>query len=100
MMSVVEMSIKCQSTKCRITKYHFRKKKSGRGAKKSTPAKGKKGKKNQSEEEGEIGSDDDKEFDDGLDEDLIGEFFFYYTHRDKTRVQMPAKMFPHLKLIC
>ncbi len=21
-------------------------------------------------------------------------------HRDKTRVQMPAKMFPHLKLIC
>jgi hypothetical protein len=22
------------------------------------------------------------------------------SHRDKTRVQMPAKMFPHLKLIC
>jgi len=21
-------------------------------------------------------------------------------HRDKTRVQMPAKMFPHLKLLC
>jgi hypothetical protein len=23
-----------------------------------------------------------------------------YIHRDKTRVQMPAKMFPHLKLLC
>ena len=23
-----------------------------------------------------------------------------HTHRDKTRVQMPAKMFPHLKLLC
>ncbi len=22
------------------------------------------------------------------------------SHRDKTRVQMPAKMFPHLKLLC
>jgi hypothetical protein len=24
----------------------------------------------------------------------------YADRRDKTRVQMPAKMFPHLKLIC
>ena len=23
-----------------------------------------------------------------------------FMHRDKTRVQMTAKMFPHLKLIC
>ena len=23
-----------------------------------------------------------------------------FHHRDKTRVQMPAKMFPHLKLLC
>jgi hypothetical protein len=26
--------------------------------------------------------------------------FTYFTHRDKTRVQMPAKVFPHLKLLC
>ncbi len=24
----------------------------------------------------------------------------YFMHRDKTRVQMPAKIFPHLKLKC
>ncbi len=24
----------------------------------------------------------------------------YYDHRDKARMQMPAKMFPHLKLLC
>jgi hypothetical protein len=24
----------------------------------------------------------------------------YYDHRDKARVQMPAKMFPELKLLC
>ncbi len=23
-----------------------------------------------------------------------------FNHRDKTRVQMPAKMFPHLKVLC
>ena len=56
----------------------LRKKKSAKGGKKSSaPAKGKKGKKNASEEEGEVASDDDdKEFDDGLDEDLIGERLF------------------------
>jgi hypothetical protein len=27
-------------------------------------------------------------------------FFPSLIHRDKTRVQMPAKMFPHLKLLC
>ena len=56
----------------------LRKKKSAKGGKKSSaPAKGKKGKKNASEEEGEVASDDDdKEFDDGLDEDLIGEKLF------------------------
>jgi hypothetical protein len=55
--------------------FHRRKKTSkAGGAKKATPAKGgRKGKKAQSEEDGEIGSDDDKEFDDGLDEDFIGE---------------------------
>jgi hypothetical protein len=25
---------------------------------------------------------------------------FIFSHRDKTRVQMLAKMFPHLKLLC
>jgi hypothetical protein len=58
-----------------IKSYYFitrRKKSSKAPAKKSTPAKGgRRGKKDQSEEEGEIASDD-KEFDDGLDEDLIG----------------------------
>ena len=53
----------------------FRRKKSSKVAdKKSTPAKGRKSKKDQSEEEGEIASDD-KEFDDGLDEDLIGKIY-------------------------
>jgi hypothetical protein len=30
----------------------------------------------------------------------ICRYFFSSLHRDKTRGQMPAKMFPHLKLIC
>jgi hypothetical protein len=29
-----------------------------------------------------------------------GSFVANFTHRDKTRVQMPAKMFPYLKLLC
>lgn len=62
----------------------FRKRKPA--TKKASASKGRKGKKNQSEEEGEIGSDDDKEFDDGLDEDLIGKFYF-----------IPPKVFDLLK---
>ena len=29
-----------------------------------------------------------------------GDSQIQYNHRDKSRVQIPAKMFPHLKLLC
>ncbi len=29
-----------------------------------------------------------------------GNIYFGWDHRDKTRVQMPAKIFPHLKVKC
>jgi len=44
------------------------------GGKKVPAPKARKGKKETSSEEGEIASDD-KEFDDGLDDDLIGNYF-------------------------
>ena len=53
---------------------YYRRKKSSKAPAKKSPVKGRKGKKDASEEEGEIASDD-KEFDDGLDEDLIGTSF-------------------------
>ena len=63
----------------------YRRKKSSRAPAKKSPVKGRKGKKDASEEEGEIASDD-KEFDDGLDEDLIGKFstisFLQYFNRE------------------
>jgi hypothetical protein len=34
------------------------------------------------------------------DQSSFGLFSITLNHRDKTRVYMPAKMFPHLKLLC
>ena len=55
----------------RSDSFDYRRKKSSKAPAKKSPVKGRKGKKDASEEEGEIASDD-KEFDDGLDDDLIG----------------------------
>ena len=36
-----------------------------------------------------------------LDLSILSQGFYHCAnHRDKTRMQMPAKMFPHLKLLC